>query len=293
MLELKTKKPLNPKEMFKVKKVVFLLVFIGLNLSAYGQTNLMSFNIRYDNPADSLDNWHLRKKKVVQLIKHHENDFIGIQEGLSLQVNFINNSLPNHNYIGIGRNDGKEKGEYSAIFYNTNTFKEITSGTFWLSTTPSKISVGWDAAMERICTYGLFENKTTKRKIWVFNSHFDHIGKIAQENSAKLILKKIQQLNTNNTAVVFMGDLNVTPDEKTINTITSSMEDGYAITEKQFYGPPHTYIGFSEESRKSRIDYIFTKNLKVISFSHIDDKRDNGRNVSDHLPVFVTVRHEN
>ena len=254
--------------------------------------NLVTFNIRYDNPGDGEDNWHKRKEKLVELILHYDAAVVGIQEGLYHQVEYIDSCLVNHTYIGVGRDDGKTKGEYSAIFYDTTRLRLIMDSTFWLSETPENISVGWDAAMERICTFGLFEHIGSGQKAWIFNTHFDHIGAVARANSARLILETTIQVNSDHLPLVVMGDLNAMPGEEPIQVLKAGLSDGMEVSVKPFYGPHGTFNGFTEEVVTRRIDYIFADHLKVLSYTHIDDRRDNNRHVSDHLPVMATVEFE-
>lgn len=275
-----------------VMKIFYCLIAILLfNVSIYSQTEkLLTFNIRYDNPQDKKDNWQHRKEKVIQLLSHYEPVIFGIQEGLKNQVNDINDSLEAYQFIGVGRDDGKTKGEYCAIFFDSRKYKVIQSSTFWLSETPDKISVGWDADIQRICTYGLFEHVITKKKIWVFNTHFDHIGKIAQEQSAKLVSDTIQKINNEKWPVVLMGDFNVTPEQKPIALLKSDLAYALEISEKPLYGPTGTYNGFENKAVEERLDYIFVKGLKVLSYVHMDDKQNNNRPVSDHLPVLISIQ---
>jgi len=275
-----------------VMKIFYCLIAILLfNVSIYSQTEkLLTFNIRYDNPQDKKDNWQYRKEKVIQLLSHYEPAIFGIQEGLKNQVNDINDSLEEYQCIGVGRDDGKTKGEYCAIFFDSRKYKVIQSSTFWLSETPDKISVGWDADIQRICTYGLFENVITKKKIWVFNTHFDHIGRIAQEQSAKLVSDTIQKINKEKWPVVLMGDFNVTPEQKPIALLKSDLAYALEISEKPLYGPTGTYNGFENKAVEERLDYIFVKGLKVLSYVHMDDKQNNNRPISDHLPVLISIQ---
>ncbi len=216
--------------------------------------------------------------------------FIGTQEALHRQVVYIDSSLTDFSYIGVGRDDGKQKGEYSAIHYNSALYKVLKHDTFWLSETPEKPSVGWDAALERICTYGLFENKDTGEKMWVFNTHFDHKGETAREKSAELIVEKIKEINKDNLPVVLTGDFNLTPDQKPIQRIKEYMKDGQEITSNPFYGPSGSFNGFDPEMvLDRRIDYIFVKNLHVENYTHIDDRKENLKYISDHLPVMATL----
>lgn len=265
----------------------FILSFTNVNSQTI---KIMTFNIRYDNPNDNEDNWHNRKKKVIELINNYEPAIFGIQEGLSHQIQYMDSCLTDYNYIGIGRDDGKEEGEYSAIFYDTTKFIVEEENTFWLSETPDSISVGWDASMERICTYGLFKNKESGKLVWIFNTHFDHRGKLARKNSAELILNKIDELNTQNLPTALMGDFNATPNDPPITIIKEILMDGQLISEKPFYGPVGTFNGFKNKIVTNRIDYIFTKDLEVKRYIHINDRLKNNRHVSDHYPVLVTIK---
>jgi len=251
---------------------------------------LITYNIKYDNVKDTVNGWDKRKNKMVSLIENYHPSFLGIQEGLLHQVEFIDQSLSTYSYIGVGRNDGEKKGEFSAVFYDKSQFKVIKSSTFWLSETPEKISVGWDAALERICTYGLFENLKTKERIWVFNTHFDHRGQEARKKSATLIINKINQINENQLPVALMGDFNATPDEEPIQILKTQLSDALEISEKPLYGPAGTFNGFDDRVMLRRIDYFFTNNLKVLSYTHIDDRLDTNKHISDHLPVMMTVK---
>ncbi|MFK7811686.1 MAG: endonuclease/exonuclease/phosphatase family protein, partial [Maribacter sp.] len=224
------------------------------------------------------------------LLKKHNPQFIGMQEVLFRQLEYLNESLTNYTYIGVGRDDGKQKGEFSPILYDATKYELLESNTFWLSKTPDKISVGWDAAMERICSYGLFLNKNTKKKLWVFNTHFDHIGVKARKKSVKLILKKIKQLNTQKLPVALMGDFNLIPEEKPIQLLQKKMNDGLTIAKSPLEGPKGTFNGFDvDDPMERRIDYIFTKGFAVESYLHIDERLENGKHISDHLPVLTTL----
>jgi len=266
------------------------VILISLFSTALGQpTKLITYNIRYDNPNDGENIWENRKNKLAGLINYYEPSFLGIQEGLLNQVEFLDSSLTAYEYIGVGRDDGKQKGEYCAIFYDTRTYKVILDSTFWLSETPGIPSNGWDANLNRICTYGLFENLDTKERIWVMNTHFDHRGVMARENSARLISKRVELINEDNLPLVLMGDFNATVEQKPIQILKAKLSDALEISEKPFYGPPGTSNGFRQEEIVKRIDYLFTKNVRVLSYSHIDDRRDNNLHVSDHLPVLMII----
>ncbi|MEA1786047.1 endonuclease/exonuclease/phosphatase family protein [Arenibacter sp. GZD96] len=267
-----------------------LLICLVCTTPLFAQTKVLSYNIKYDAKSDKINNWELRKEEMVRLLTHYDPAFIGLQEALHNQLTYLNEALPTYNYIGVGRDDGKQKGEYAAILYDSTLYKVLQSNTFWLSKTPEKISKGWDAALERICTYGLFEHRQTKERIWVFNTHFDHVGVLARENSAQLIIDKIKTLATDTSPVILMGDFNLTPETKGISIIRDYLEDGKRSTLKPFYGPRGTFNGFDPSlNLDRRIDYIFVKNRKVKAYIHIDDRMENNRHISDHLPVYAII----
>ncbi len=266
-------------------------LFYVLTLTSYGQElKVMSYNIKYDNKNDTINNWNDRKEVLVELLAHYEASFIGMQEVLHRQLTYIDSALTNFTYIGVGRDDGVRKGEYSPILYDSTEYKLLDQKTFWLSGTPEEISVGWDASLERICTYGRFEEKTTGKKLYVFNTHFDHIGKESREKSAALIFQKIVEMNKEKYPVVLMGDLNLTPNELPIKFLQKNLSDAQKISQNPFYGPTGTFNGFDPKMKLDRrIDYIFVEDFLVKSYVHIDDRMENNKHISDHLPVLAIL----
>lgn len=273
-----------------MKNIVFALCLTFFSTGLFGQTyKIMTYNIRYDNPNDGENQWSNRKDFLSNQIAFNEPDVFGIQEGLHHQVTYLNNSLPHYKYVGVGRDDGKTKGEYSAIFYNARRLKVVQHATFWLSETPNKISVGWDASMERICTYALFEDVNNQQFFWVFNNHFDHIGTEARLQSTKLIVKKIAALNTKNYPVFVTGDLNLRPESKPIQYLAKVMNDSRTISISRPFGPEGTMNGFKfNRPVTSRIDYIFTSkdHISVKKYGVLSDSKD-CRYPSDHLAVLI------
>ncbi|HMQ47245.1 MAG TPA: endonuclease/exonuclease/phosphatase family protein [Saprospiraceae bacterium] len=268
--------------------MAMLMVVIPLNSQSW---RFMTYNIRYDNPGDGADAWAARNEAVVNLIKHYHPLVLGIQEGLAHQVAYLDSNLTNYAYVGVGRDDGKEKGEFSAIFYDTTLLEVLERNTFWLSDTPDKVSKGWDAALERVCTYALFRIKERGQKFWVFNTHYDHIGQQARASSSQLIGEMIiRKTQEEAFPVVLMGDFNATPDETPIKIIQSYLKDTYENSPSHSYGPQGTFWGFELDAlAERRIDYIFCKDCQVEAHSHIDDRRPNNRHISDHLPVLVEL----
>ena len=269
---------------------IFTLIFILIVFNLKSQTmDIMTYNIRYDNDYDTLNNWDLRKERVVELIKTYKPSILGIQEGLKNQVEFLDKNLEDYLFIGVGRDNGKDKGEYAAIFFNKKQVSLLSSNTFWLSETPQNISVGWDASQERICTYAEFSIKYNGKKIFVFNTHFDHKGDKARMESANLILSKIQDINKLKYPCILMGDFNAIEDEEPIKIIKSFFDDSRLISKEVHQGPKGTFNGFNTNNSIDKIDYIFTKYLKVNKHAHIDKRLDNGRHISDHLPVLINL----
>jgi endonuclease/exonuclease/phosphatase family metal-dependent hydrolase len=193
--------------------------------------------------------------------------------------------------VGVGRDDGKEQGEFCAIYFDTIRYSLLNHSTFWLSETPDIISVGWDAALERICTYGLFKDRKTAEEFWVFNTHFDHMGARARKQSSGLILKMIKKINHRSLPLILMGDFNSIPDSPPVNKIKTDLSDALQISLEELQGPRGTFNGFNADlSIEKRIDYIFTGNFKVLSYIHINDRLNNNKHISDHLPVMVKIQ---
>ena len=279
----------------KTQKNIFILGLFISFLTTYAQeVKVLSYNIKYDNVNDKVNNWNDRKEAMVELLDYYEPGIIGMQEVLDHQLTYLDENLSDYTFIGVGRDDGKKKGEYSPILYNTKKFKLLKNETFWLSETPHEISVGWDASMERICTYGVFVDIESGKQFMVFNTHFDHIGTVAREKSAELIVTKIKEINSNKLPVVLMGDLNLSPNETPIKFLQGALTDGQSITKKPFYGPTGSFSGFDHNRvLNNRIDYIFVENFEVLEYIHIDDRMENNKHISDHLPVFANLEIKN
>jgi endonuclease/exonuclease/phosphatase family metal-dependent hydrolase len=252
--------------------------------------NVMSYNIRFDNPADGKNAWQYRKEKVTAMIRFYDTDIICVQEALHHQIKDMLEELPGYDFSGLGRDDGMISGEYSAIFFDKKRFSLQKEGTFWLSPTPDIPSKGWDAAILRICSWAKLNDKNTGSEFYIFNTHFDHIGEHARRESAALILDKIYAI-ANDGPVILCGDFNATPGSKTINIITEKLRDCRYISQENPYGPEGTWNAFDYNSPLDvRIDYIFVdKNAEVIKYAVLDDAI-NQRFPSDHLPVFVKIQ---
>ncbi len=276
----------------------FLLIILVLNFiqsDVDSSFRVMTFNIRFDNPADSINSWDKRKKLVVEIIKESKADFIGTQEGLYHQLEYIDSSLSRYSWFGAGRDDGRKKGEFTAIFYNTVRFDLIDQNTFWLSETPDKPGLGWDAACNRTLTWGVFFDRLLKKEIYVFNTHFDHVGEIFRRESAYILLKKIPEL-TSGKPFVLCGDFNASPESEVYSILTGNdlLVDSRRISATSVRGPQATFNGFNfGQVEGNPIDYIFVPaQFQVIDHKTID-KSLNKRYPSDHFPVLATIKYEN
>ena len=261
--------------------LLFLISFCGFSQSV----KLMTYNIRFATPHDGVNEWRLRKDKVSQLRKKYDPDMIGVQEALLSQIEDILTDLPDYAYIGVGRDDGKTAGEFSAILYKKNKFKVNEQSTFWLSETPEiPGSKNWDAAITRVATWGKFTEVSAEREFIVINTHFDHIGQEARKNSAALLTRKSEEI-AKNLPTLIMGDFNCTRDEKPYQVLLSA---GINLKDPAPSNPPGTFCTFAVDSIPCKaIDYLFytphwtAKNYKVITDN-------NGKYYpSDHLPVIA------
>lgn len=259
-------------------------------ITVHGQNiKALSYNIRYDATNDGVNVWENRKVGLADLLLQLKADIIGTQEGLKHQLDYIQSRLNDYKMIGIDR-DKNGKGEYSSIYYNSKRLKLIKTETFWLSETPETPSIGWDAALNRVCTYGLFQVIETGKLFYAFNTHFDHRGEMARLKSAELITTKIKEINISNYPVILMGDFNSEPTNEPILTIIKSLNDGKSILKNRFVGPIGTFSGFDIEAiLDRRIDYIFVKGFLVVAYKHLDKKLPNGHWPSDHLPVYAEL----
>ncbi|GAB3738057.1 endonuclease/exonuclease/phosphatase family protein [Spirosoma lituiforme] len=275
---------------------LLLLLLLGSSLTpmtTFAQKDtpitVATYNLRYNNKGDGINAWPNRKESVKALIQFHEFDLFGTQEALRDQVNDVA-ELPEFAFIGAGRDDGKEAGEHSAIFYKKDRFKVLQSGNFWLSETPDKPGKGWDATCcNRICSWAKFNDLKTKKDVYFFSVHFDHQGVEARRQSGKLMVEKIREI-AKNTPVILVGDFNSTPETEQIKTIQTLLSDSRSVTKLAPYGPEGTFNSFKFDAPlKDRIDYIFvSKQFDVLKYGVLTDAKEQ-RYPSDHQPVVAKV----
>jgi len=278
-----------------MQKIISILVLFccvlssGCNAQGGLPLRVATYNLRMDTKADSLNAWPYRKDNVKALILHHELDLFGTQEGFLHQLQGIC-ELSEYAYTGAGRDDGISAGEHSAIFYKKDRFEILESGNFWLSETPDTPGKGWDATCcNRICSWAKFKEKTTGRAFYFFNVHFDHQGRVARQESGKLMVKKMQEI-AQKMPVICTGDFNSTPETEQIKLLSSYLNDSRKTTQSPPYGPEGTFNSrFANPITPGRIDYIFVSNaIEVLNYACLTDN--NGQYYpSDHLPVLANL----
>ena len=271
-------------------KKIFFGLLLASDLFFSQDLKVMTYNIRLSLESDKENSWNNRKDDALALMSYYHPDYFGVQEAIPQQMIDIKTNLKDYDFVGVGRDDGKNQGEYSAIFYDKNKLEVTKSGTFWLSETPEKPSKGWDAAYNRVCTYAFFKIKKTGKQFLAMNLHFDHVGDVARVNSAKLILEKIKKLNPKNVPLTLTGDFNLTDDSEPIKIISKSLDNVFYHSKKTHYGPKGTFTGFDINTiPQDRIDYIFVKGFEVLSNRTINDRRENLLYPSDHFPILAEI----
>jgi endonuclease/exonuclease/phosphatase family metal-dependent hydrolase len=283
---IETKKSIMKK--FSLRAMLACAI-IMTTISLQGQSvKVMTYNIRYDTPADSINQWDKRTPKVYALIKKQDPDLLGVQEALHNQVTDLVTNLKDYAYVGVGRDDGKTKGEYSAILYRKDRFTITKEGTFWLSPTPAVAgSKGWDAAITRVATWAILKEKKSGRSFFMLNTHFDHMGKEARRESALLIKKKGAEL-AGSLPVIVTGDFNCTREEPPYAAIMS--KEGMQLIDPAPSPAPGTFCSFKVNAITCRpIDYVFyNKDWKATGYKAITEN-DGAHYPSDHLPVVVVL----
>jgi endonuclease/exonuclease/phosphatase family metal-dependent hydrolase len=283
-----------------MRRIIFVLgvLFVIANATAQTKTqldlNIMTFNIRYDNPADGTNGWQYRKENAMKWIRFQEVDVLGMQEVLVNQLKDIAGQLTEYNAVGVGREDGKDKGEFSPILYNKYKFTLVKSGYFWLSETPDKPSKGWDAACERIATWVQLKDKVTGKKVFVMNTHFDHVGQVARQESVNLIKAKTTQLSEG-LPQILMGDLNADPNSSVLKSLLATDGASTFFDSKNralvVYGPNWTFHDFGRIPYAERplIDYILVNKAVAVKKYGVLAETLNETFLSDHTPVFIEI----
>lgn len=247
----------------------------------------ISYNIRYANTSDGDNAWDIRKPATKEMIEREQPDVFGLQEALIGQLQYIDSNFPQYSRVGVGRDDGKEEGEFMAVYYRNDKFKLMENGDFWLSETPDECSMGWDAACKRIVTWAKLKDKETGKVFYAFNTHLDHVGEVAREQSILLIVKKIDEIVKKDKAPVFLsGDFNSNVNSAIFDPLKNIMKDSRAILPESEWIPTYNSFGNGGDSM---IDYIFYKNAEVQDFKTLNG--DYGKPyISDHYPVMAKMK---
>ncbi|RAJ94469.1 endonuclease/exonuclease/phosphatase family metal-dependent hydrolase [Larkinella arboricola] len=255
--------------------------------------NILSFNIQATTPQDGLNAWPNRREMAAGVIRNYQVDFAGLQEALAGQIADLQDQLPTYGWIGAGREDGKQQGEFCPIFYNKQKFELLKQGTFWLSETPDVPgSQSWEAAFPRVATYGIFEDKRNGRQVFVINTHFDHISETARQNSAKLLIARIKKVSQD-LPVILTGDFNTPEISPALQTLTShssvKLTNTERLSENPHTGGKSTFNGFRTDQRGPVIDFIFVgPDIDVNRHDYLPIMKDNVF-ISDHWPVLSRV----
>jgi endonuclease/exonuclease/phosphatase family metal-dependent hydrolase len=258
---------------------------------------VMSFNIRYDNPADGEDAWPHRREKVASMVRFHRADVVGLQEALLLQVEDLRSALPGFAWVGVSRSPGRDD-EHCAVLYRRERFELVEQGTFWLSETPDERgSRGWDAALPRIVTWVRLRDLRGGAAFHLFNTHFDHRGEAARRESARLVLRRLVEVAGRGTPLVVVGDMNATPDSEPYRVLTATggsdgpplLRDAFFASQSPNHGPTSSWNGFRAIEPGRRIDYVLVSaGIEVLQHGILSDTFD-GRFPSDHLPVLAEI----
>ncbi len=273
--------------------IIVLLTLIPVLPSCSGDDTIkvITFNIRYDNPRDSINAWPNRKDLLIKFLQEEKPDLFGLQEALWHQYAAIDSAMIGYSSAGAGRDDGQKKGEMNPLFVNNERFEIVLGNTFWLSETPGVPGTkGWGASLPRIVTWVELKEKDTGRKLFYFNTHFAHDSDSARVMSAGILLNEVKKI-AGNSRFVITGDFNMTPDSRAYSILTGPgpeaplIADSYKISETPPEGPVGTFNGWSDNPRSNRIDYIFVRSgMKVKSISTIVRKQGEIF-ISDHWPV--------
>jgi endonuclease/exonuclease/phosphatase family metal-dependent hydrolase len=270
--------------------------FVVPSVYAAEPLRVMSFNIRYGTAKDGENAWDKRREFVLETIRNFQPDLLGTQEVLDFQADYLAENLPNHTLVGVGRDDGKRKGEFSALLYNKKRFKEVDSGTFWLSETPDAPgSKSWDSSLPRVATWAkLRDLQQGGQEIVFVNTHWDHIGKQAREEAGKIIHTWMGESAANQPTIV-TGDFNATEDHPGIRALQSSPSDSLKLVDvyrklhPEIAAEESTFNGFQGRTKGRRIDFIFaTPKFKALEAS-IDRASRDGKYPSDHFPVTAVL----
>jgi endonuclease/exonuclease/phosphatase family metal-dependent hydrolase len=278
--------------------LVVIFLFIASSCShqkSMTDIRVMTLNIRYDNPRDSINAWSKRASQVCDFISNEKPDILGMQEVLWHQYQLLDSVLTDYSSVGVGRSDGARGGEMNPVFFRKEKFDMVRNITFWLSNSPELAgSLGWGASLPRIVTWMELVDKNSHKHFFFFNTHFAHDSDSARLMSSKILLREVNKI-AEGYPFIISGDFNMPPTSTGYSILTGPNEsvplirDSYVITEGQPTGPVYTFNGFSDKAKTARVDYIFVRNgMRVLEYKTVV-KKNNGVYISDHWPVEALV----
>lgn len=273
--------------------VAAMLVMLPFVSSAQKQTKdydlkVMSYNIRMGAAKDGTNSWEYRYPATALMLEDQKPDVFGVQEAFNYQIRFIEDNFADYDCVGVGRDDGKQKGEFMSIFWNKKTVKMIKWGTFWLSETPEKPSMGWDAACKRTATWALMKDKETGKQFYFVNTHLDHRGAEAQRKGLELIVSRIAEINPKGYPMVLTGDFNVKPDNAALKDLDTKMQSARKIAPRTDNNP--TFNNWGKIKPDMVIDYIYVSGFSACPEYHtVTEKYGTWKYVSDHYPIYAKL----
>ena len=244
---------------------------------------LISYNLRNSHGKDGDNVWMKRRHATPEMIRREAPDVFGVQEGLIDQLHYIDTECPQYARVGVGRDDGAEKGEFMAVYYLRDRFELLDSGTFWLSETPDKVSRGWDGACNRTVTWVELKDRKSGKEFFYFNTHLDHKGKAAREEGVKLLIEKIHEIAGKKTPAILGGDFNTPVDSPIFKPLTKYMVSARAKAATTDH--KGTFNGFGSAPDTIVIDHLYYRGkLKCRLFATLDGNY-GAPYISDHYPI--------
>ena len=252
------------------------------------ELKVMSYNIRMGTGQDGTNSWQFRCPATIEMLNDQKPDVFGVQEAFDFQIAFIEEFCRNYRSVGVGRDDGKKKGEHMSIFWNKKTVSLLKWGTFWLSETPDEPSKGWDAHCMRTATWALMKDKKTGKKFYFVNTHLDHKGEIAQKNGLKLIVDRIESINPQGYPMVLTGDFNILPDNPALEVLDARMQSARKVADKT--DSHNTFNHWSIKQTDRIIDYIYYSGFSGCpEYQTVKKKYADKPFISDHYPIFARL----
>ena len=276
-----------------MKRYLFMLVamlaaFPHFASAQTSELKVMSYNIRLSSAKDGTNSWMYRCPATLEMLEDQQPDVFGVQEALGDQIRFLEEFTKDYDCVGVGRDDGRKKGEYMSIFWNKKTVKMLKWGTFWLSETPEKPSKGWDAACFRTATWALMRDKRTGKKFYFVNTHLDHVGVEARRNGLDLIVDRIAEINKEGLPMILAGDFNMKPSAPELKELDARMKSARKVALKT--DSHNTYNGWGKAKADDVIDYIYISCFSSCPEYRTETKKYSDRTyVSDHYPIIARL----